>query len=184
MYELFVLGELWDKPLHGYLLKNILSNQLGRQVSFGVLYPALRKLASDGFIREHTEEHRAETGRPRKVYSITDRGRQRFAELMDEPIEPGPDAEIVFRIKLSKFGYVEADVRLKVLRNYHDCLEQELDRVTYCQRFIESHPDISDRERPYVLRAIAHQIHIVRADLAWVEDEIVHTESDAARARD
>ncbi|GMA49834.1 hypothetical protein GCM10025857_11910 [Alicyclobacillus contaminans] len=180
MYELFVLGELWDKPLHGYLLQTIFSNQLGRQVSFGVLYPALRKLASEGFIRERTEEHRAQTGRPRKVYAITDRGRQRFIELMNQPIEPGPDAEIVFRIKLSKFGYVATDVQLKVLRNYRGCLEQELDWARRRQQFIESHPDISERERPHILRAIAHRIHIVRADLAWVEDEMVHIESSGA----
>ena len=46
MLELAVLGLLAEQPLHGYELKRRLSETLGPLwgISFGSLYPALRRL--------------------------------------------------------------------------------------------------------------------------------------------
>ena len=52
MLELAVLGLLSEQPLHGYELKKRLSETLGPLwgISFGSLYPALRRLERDGSI--------------------------------------------------------------------------------------------------------------------------------------
>ena len=52
MLDLAVLGLLKDQPLHGYELKKRLSDTLGFLwgVSYGSLYPALRRLERDGAI--------------------------------------------------------------------------------------------------------------------------------------
>ena len=52
MLELAVLGLLSEQPLHGYELKKRLSETLGFLwgVSYGSLYPALRRLERDGAI--------------------------------------------------------------------------------------------------------------------------------------
>ena len=52
MLELAILGELQEQPLHGYELKKRLSEMLGffSGVSFGSLYPALRRLEKAGSI--------------------------------------------------------------------------------------------------------------------------------------
>ncbi|WMS42318.1 PadR family transcriptional regulator [Acuticoccus sp. MNP-M23] len=58
--------------------------------SYGSIYPALARLAAEGLVtlREETQ-----SGRPsRKVYSITDTGRDALLRALSEP--PGPD---VFR---------------------------------------------------------------------------------------
>src|ERR1051326_3290875 len=54
--ELAVLGLLSEQPLHGYELKKRLSDTLGPLwgISFGSLYPALRRLDRSGAI-EATE---------------------------------------------------------------------------------------------------------------------------------
>src|SRR5437762_7779194 len=54
--ELAVLGLLSEQPLHGYELKKRLSETLGPLwgISFGSLYPALRRLERNGAI-EATE---------------------------------------------------------------------------------------------------------------------------------
>ena len=64
MLELAVLGLLADQPLHGYELKKRLSETLGPLwgISFGSLYPALRRLERAGAIDE-TEAHGAADGR-------------------------------------------------------------------------------------------------------------------------
>ena len=52
MLELAVLGLLSEQPLHGYELKKRLSETLGPLwgISFGSLYPALRRLEKSGAI--------------------------------------------------------------------------------------------------------------------------------------
>jgi len=54
------------------------------EASYGSIYPALAKLEEDGLVTSRTEQ---QDGKPaRKVYSITDAGRQAFAEQLTEPL--------------------------------------------------------------------------------------------------
>ena len=104
MLELAVLGLLKEQPLHGYELKKRLGETLGSLwgISFGSLYPALRRLERDGAIESVEPEPTARrrrspptgsldgdlaaarlrrrrakpTRRTRKAYRITDRGRR------------------------------------------------------------------------------------------------------------
>src|SRR5439155_11073936 len=52
MLELAILGLLKEQPLHGYELKKRLGETLGSLwgISYGSLYPALRRLERDGSI--------------------------------------------------------------------------------------------------------------------------------------
>ena len=52
MLELAILGSLKEQPLHGYELKKRVGETLGSvwAISFGSLYPALRRLEHDGAI--------------------------------------------------------------------------------------------------------------------------------------
>ena len=54
MLELAILGLLDERPMHGYELRKRLSEMLGtvRTVSFGSLYPTLRRLQQQGDIVE------------------------------------------------------------------------------------------------------------------------------------
>src|SRR5262249_23413891 len=65
MLELAVLGLLADQPRHGYDLRKRLSETLGPPwgISFGSLYPALRRLERAGAIEEVPETDTA----PRSV---------------------------------------------------------------------------------------------------------------------
>src|SRR5260370_36006275 len=64
--ELAVLGLLKDQPLHGYELKKRLSETLGFLwgVSYGSLYPALRRLEKSGAIASVASEPPPATPRP------------------------------------------------------------------------------------------------------------------------
>ncbi|OAM79289.1 hypothetical protein A3840_03265 [Devosia elaeis] len=54
------------------------------EASYGSIYPALGKLEEDGLVTSRTEQ---QDGKPaRKVYSITNAGRQAFAEQLAEPL--------------------------------------------------------------------------------------------------
>src|SRR5437667_11318353 len=113
MLELAVLGLLAEQPRHGYDLKKRLSETLGPLwgISFGSLYPALRRLERAGAI-EAVDENAAAPGptgthvptgslkgdlaaarmrlrarpsrRTRRAYGITDHGRTLFPELLTD----------------------------------------------------------------------------------------------------
>src|SRR3569833_1158385 len=100
MLEFAILGLLQQSPMHGYELRKELAQLLGglRSISFGSLYPALKRLHAAGYITTADPEPRAPlpadapplTGRRGKVvYTITAEGKERFHELVSEP---GPEA--------------------------------------------------------------------------------------------
>jgi len=72
------------------------------EASFGSIYPALAKLEDDGLVTSRTEP---QDGRPaRKVYSITDAGRDAFTTELSQPL-----SEDVFRspfLLFARFAHV------------------------------------------------------------------------------
>jgi len=113
MIDLAILGLLTEQELHGYELKKRLGELLSSRasVSFGSLYPALARLEAQGAVKaveERTsvpaapmsgslagelaafrarvrESGLGKGGRGKKVYGITERGRERLVELLSDP---------------------------------------------------------------------------------------------------
>ena len=81
MIELPILGLLKEKPFHGYELKRRLESIIGYfgTVSYGSLYPMLRKLEERDHVSKILEE---QPGQRRITYQITPGGEARFLELM------------------------------------------------------------------------------------------------------
>ena len=75
--ELAVLGLLHDSPLHGYELRKRLNLLLGwtRLLSYGSLYPALKRMLRAGLVTEVATDTPGVSRRQRIVYQITPAGR-------------------------------------------------------------------------------------------------------------
>ena len=73
MLELAILGLLKQQPMHGYQLSRELGESLGGfwRVSYGSLYPTLRRMERDGLVAPITGEPTG--GRRKTVYDITER---------------------------------------------------------------------------------------------------------------
>src|SRR4029078_461511 len=82
--ELAVLGLLHEGPMHGYELRKRLNLMLGwgRVLSYGSLYPTLKKMLRAQLIEETTSTTTTVTRRPRIVYQLTDAGLREFELLM------------------------------------------------------------------------------------------------------
>jgi DNA-binding PadR family transcriptional regulator len=190
MLELAVLGLLAEQPRHGYELKKRLSETLGPLwgISFGSLYPALRRLERGGEIEEVDEAAGAAgagfvptgsltgdlaaarqrrrvrpTRRTRKAYRITDRGRALFAELLTD--EAGDD-ERAFALKLSFCRYLEPAARLAFLERRRAQLTQLL--------ATERKPATRAIDR-YTRALQEHRATSTQHDLEWI-DELVAQE--------
>ena len=170
--QLFVLGELMDQPMHGYQLQRVLSYALGphRQMSWGALYPLLRRLQTTGLIA--LEEGPAEGARQRKVYRITEAGRRAFFAGMLEPADYAAESSDLFGVKLGNFGYLRPDQRLRILRHYRAHLDAMLSHLAAMRAYVAEEPQIPEVERPWVLRVIDHRTHVTAAERDWLDDEI------------
>ena len=75
MYELFILSKLMHRPMHGYLIHAILNSAVGpfRQVSWGTLYPLMKKLENSGLIVAVDEEAEDARGKKRSRRLATSR---------------------------------------------------------------------------------------------------------------
>lgn len=82
-----ILGFLMESELTGYDLKRRFRDPIGffYRASDGSLYPALKKLAQDKMVTMRAERRGQ---RARKVYAITERGREHFLRMLREPAQP------------------------------------------------------------------------------------------------
>jgi DNA-binding PadR family transcriptional regulator len=192
--ELAVLGLLKDQPLHGYELKKRLGETLGFLwgVSYGSLYPALRRLDRAGAIEIVTPAvepaaspptgsltgdlaaarlkamagRLSATGRrTRKAYQITAAGETLFAELLMGD-DPHGDDEKAFALKLAFCRHLQPVQRIELLDRRRRVLAERLDR----QRHVHGIRD--DR---YTRSLMEHRTKSTQRDLEWV-DELITAE--------
>lgn len=168
MIELAILGALKERPMHGYELKKRLSAMLGHfwQISFGSLYPALKRLEnSDSIERAYTVKEKT---RKRYVYRITDKGEKLFQKMVSEP---GTSSEIAdsdkFNLRMAFFRYMEPETRLWILERRRAYLKDKLDEMKRMGR--SSKEKDSDA---YRLGLFRHRIELTESDIAWLDDLI------------
>ena len=125
MLELAILGLLLESPMHGYELRKRLTGLLGafRAFSYGSLYPALRRMQTDGLIAEDAAPEGAVLRRARRVYQLTDAGRQRFTELV---ADTGPQnyTDDGFGVHLAFFNRTPAAARMRILEGRRRQVEE------------------------------------------------------------
>ncbi|MGI8407032.1 MAG: PadR family transcriptional regulator, partial [Actinomycetota bacterium] len=141
MLELPVLGLLKERQMHGYELRKQLGTMLGPfwQVSWGSLYPALRRLAKVGAVEKVADAPKprrttlitgtgtsttTSAGRRKTVYRITPLGESMFTDLLEETAAV-VDAEH-FTLKLAFFRYLAPEARLTLLERRKAYLTEKL----------------------------------------------------------
>jgi DNA-binding PadR family transcriptional regulator len=160
--EMAVLGLLHESPLHGYELRKRLNLLLGwtRLLSYGSLYPALKRMLRDGVVTEVTNPASVSM-RQRITYQITDKGREEFAT---EVTDDGPSAweDESFNMRFAFFSRTSADVRLRILEGRRTRLQERLDRQ---RRAVGG----DDR---YLSELRRHAIESVEREVRWLTDLI------------
>ena len=182
MLDLAILGLLKEQPLHGYELRKRLGEALGSLwgISYGSLYPALRRLERDGSIQSVspgvTSAPIPATGsldgdlaaarqrqgpktsrRTRKAYRITERGNTRFEELL--LADDSGDDERTFALKLMLCRHLEPAARLELLQRRRAVLAEVL---AHARRS-------GTRGDRYARSLFEHRTQSTQRDLEWIE---------------
>lgn len=171
MLELPVLGLLKERSMHGYELRKQLGAMLGPfwQVSWGSLYPTLRRLAKAGAVEKVAEPRpgrgrAAGGGRRKNVYRITPAGEQLFTELLEETAA-AVDAEH-FTLKLAFFRYLKPEARLALLERRRAYLQDKL------EKFKENLREYREKIDGYTLSLQRHGMASTESDIAWIDELI------------
>jgi DNA-binding PadR family transcriptional regulator len=166
MLELAILGLLKERGMHGYELRKQLGQKLGFfwTVSFGSLYPTLKKLERRGVVEKVLPGD--VTSRRKQVYRITESGEQLFMELLAEG-EGATWEEEKFPLRLAFFRYLRPEIRIRLLERRKAYLEDKLDEG---RRTLKRVNRGSDR---YTLSLMRHGMDTTAADIAWLDELIV-----------
>jgi DNA-binding PadR family transcriptional regulator len=175
MLELAVLGLLKERPMHGYQLSRELSDAHGPfwRVSYGSLYPSLRRLEREGAIeataevdagpssREPTRGKTRTKGRRKTVYRITEHGDRLFLELLEEAPHEGQSEDARFRVRLAFFRYLPPETRIRLMERRRAALEQRLAAMDDAIRS-------GDTDDDYRRAVLEHSRATAGSDIAWL----------------
>jgi len=162
MLELAILGLLKERSMHGYQLSKRLTDTLGGfwRVSYGSLYPTLRRLERDGAVERVFDEQ--EVGRRKNVYRITEKGEELFQRLLEEAGAESSSEDNRFRVRLAFFKYLAPDTRIRLLERRRAYLEERLSTIT------TSLSATRERFDTYTLSLMEHGRESTEQDIAWL----------------
>jgi DNA-binding PadR family transcriptional regulator len=153
------------KSMTGYELKKFfpLSFSFFSGISYGSIYPALKKMKGEGLI---TMTPLIQDGAPnRKVYSITNKGKKLFGEALKEPVRLEPKRDS-FLTQLFFFAHLSRAERIEKAKSH-------LSSIKEVQAALESTgPDIAKRADQYQVLCYRYGLRFYR-DLVKNIEEIV-----------
>lgn len=170
--EFAVLGLLHDAPMHGYELRKELNLLLGsfRAISYGTLYPCLKRLEAAGLISNPEEVGTASPARAkplrgrraRIIYQVTRVGKNRFD---DEIAHAGPTAwgDEAFGVRFAFFAQTDPATRLKILEGRWARLAERLETVR------NALDQSRERMDEYTLELQQYGLEQVEHELRWLE---------------
>ncbi len=172
MLEMGVLGLLKERPMHGYELKKKLNFLLGHfwQVSYGSLYPALKRLEKRGAIERFFSAK--EKSKRRNVYRLTEEGEQLFQVLLSSA---GSMSEVEdpdkFNVRMAFFQYMEPETRLYLQEQI-----QEMKGYGKGNRY-------RDETDSYRLGMFRHRIELTEYDITWLDGLIQQERQDIEKRK-
>ena len=155
-----MLGLLKETPMSGYELKKQLTVKLGAfwRVSYGSLYPCLKRLAADGALDVEVAPF---TSRKKHVYRLTERGNRLFHQLLesaDQDLEQDR-----FSLRLAFFRYLRPETRLDQLERRRGYLQERLADLRSSLRATRERMDA------YTIELMDHGLDEREREIAWLD---------------
>jgi len=139
--RMVILGFLMHhRSMTGYDLKKAFSISFAffSGISYGSIYPALKKMEHEGLIRMTVE---VQDGTPnRKVYTITEAGKAAFMDSLNNPL-PVERHKYNLLMKLFFFSYLDQEKRLSIVTEHLRRIEEMNTALRKAGPAIEAHAD-------------------------------------------
>jgi len=138
--QTLLLGSLFDKSLSGYDLKKLFSLSFAffSGLSYGSIYPALKKLEQKRLITMKLEIQ--ESAPNRKVYTITEAGKQAFLNSLKSPFSPERYKDALL-MRMFFFAHLSKKERLDAAQNYLNQIKSVAGELQSAQPDVEAKAD-------------------------------------------
>ena len=178
MLELAILGILDESPMHGYELRKQLITKIGAfraAISYGSLYPTLRRLQAAHLIAEGEDERTPAAEIPpmtsrrgRVVYKITAEGKERFQEML---AQTGPETydDPAFGVHFAFFSRTDQQTRIRILEGRRRRVEERREGLR------DVLARAAERLDAYTLELQRHGLEACEREVRWLE-ELIATE--------
>jgi DNA-binding PadR family transcriptional regulator len=161
-----LLGLLVEGSHHGYDLARLFAPGSALadivHVSASHLYALLSRLERDGFIVGHREEVGAHP--PRRVYELTDAGREAVLRWIDDPVEHPRDMRIDFPLKLYLVRKLNPAAAESLVTRQRGIFAAYVDRLKY-----EPTGDVAADEESFIELLREGRIGRLQAALDWLD---------------
>jgi DNA-binding PadR family transcriptional regulator len=123
-----ILGLLHYRPMHGYKIKAQIEKNFGHvwSINYGQIYPNLKSLLDEGLISMTEHNQAGMRGPSRKLYSITDKGREAFSRWIMEQPEKSMTLRDPFLMKFVFFGFGERKRAIEMIDDQIELYEKQL----------------------------------------------------------
>ncbi|GBF75634.1 hypothetical protein PA598K_04054 [Paenibacillus sp. 598K] len=166
MLEQVILGMLLEGKMSGYDLKKIIEQSIGifYKVSYGNLYPALKRMTERGWIEEE------ETGdaKNKKLYSICPEGKAAFQDWLKEPLQANKREHL---IKIFFYDYLDEATRLQQLETYQRGVQMQIAQMQAVQQIVAGELEQIDNKDDYYYRlsVMYYGIEFFKMENNWLE---------------
>lgn len=162
--ELALLGFLRQRPMHGYEIYQTLAEptELGMvwRLKQSQLYALLGRLEGEGYLVAEVEAQGSRP--PRKVFHLTEAGREAFLTWVRTPVPHGRDLRLEFLAKLY-FARQEGDTVARAL-----VVAQRAECTTWLARQ-QAQDGSLDGSAPYRWLVYEFRVGQLEAMLAWLD---------------
>ena len=159
--ELIVLGLIYFEPCHGYLIKKNVKHYFGNPyytLNNNVLYNTLKNLEKKGYI---TGKLVSMEKINKKVYTITNEGKNHLIDLVAEPAEPGID-EFDFKVKAVFFDLIPRENRVAAVKPlYKSKLEMLAEAEEKMNKYGYKMPEIAKKVLEYGIIELKNSVEFL-----------------------
>jgi DNA-binding PadR family transcriptional regulator len=159
-----LLGLLAESPKYGYEIKQKFEGALGNvwSVSYGQLYPTLRRLSELEWVTKKTAP--GKKAAEKNIYSITPKGKKKLDEWLLKPLRSNYKVKDEFTLKFLFFNKLPKDLVLEYLRG------QQRKTVLQKESFQKTLQSIRDGLDFYLQEIIRKGIIHLEAENQWLEE--------------
>ncbi|API92157.1 MULTISPECIES: PadR family transcriptional regulator [Virgibacillus] len=166
-----LLGILTLDCRTGYEIKQLIDQSLNHfwKISYGQIYPNLKKLVTDGLA---TVKVKSQDGKPdRKEYFLTTKGKEVLQNWLAEPLQQITDERNEVLLKLFFSRHQPADQTQSLLLHYKEELQKKIDTYKAIEEMIMNwNPQSPDAT--YWLYTLDYGRRTTRAAIEWCEATI------------
>lgn len=164
--DLILLGLLNEGPKHGYEIKKTIKEVVGAftNINLTSIYYPLRILEKSGLVIKRIDKS---GNRPQKhVYTITDKGRQKFLELLNKNFMTVDRPPIDLDISLYFLPYVEPALATKRLKN-------RVIELRKIKRWLAANIKLLEhRKNLHMLLINKHSLELIKAEINFTNNLI------------